>query len=54
VVGFLIRYPFTSGIALWLLDELIRNDMVIIVANVITFSLSPAILVLKIRFDVGH
>jgi MtN3 and saliva related transmembrane protein len=42
---------FTLGIALWLVYGLIRNDMVIIVANVITFSLSLAILVLKIRFD---
>jgi MtN3 and saliva related transmembrane protein len=42
---------FTLGIALWLVYGLIRNDIVIIVANVITFSLSLAILVLKIRFD---
>jgi MtN3 and saliva related transmembrane protein len=42
---------FTLGIALWLVYGLIRNDMVIVVANVITFSLSLAILVLKIRFD---
>jgi uncharacterized protein with PQ loop repeat len=46
-----IRYPFTLGIAPWLLHRLIRNDIVIIVANVITFSLSLAILVLNIRFD---
>jgi hypothetical protein len=42
VVGFLIRYPFTLGIALWLLHGSIRNDTVIIVANEITFSLSLA------------
>jgi MtN3 and saliva related transmembrane protein len=42
---------FTVGIALWLVYGLIRNDWVIIASNVVTFSLSLAILVLKIRFD---
>jgi MtN3 and saliva related transmembrane protein len=50
-VSLVMFIVFTLGIALWLLYGLIRNDPVIIIANVITFILALAILLLKLRFD---
>jgi MtN3 and saliva related transmembrane protein len=42
---------FTIGIALWLLYGVLRSDPVIIAANIVTFVLALAILILKVRFD---
>jgi MtN3 and saliva related transmembrane protein len=42
---------FTIGIALWLLYGVLRSDPVIIAANIVTFILALAILILKVRFD---
>jgi MtN3 and saliva related transmembrane protein len=42
---------FTFGIALWLLYGVLRSDPVIIAANIVTFILALAILILKVRFD---
>jgi MtN3 and saliva related transmembrane protein len=50
-VSLVMFVVFTLGIALWLLYGLVRNDLVIIVANVITFVLALAILLLKLHFD---
>jgi MtN3 and saliva related transmembrane protein len=50
-VSLVMFVVFTLGIALWFLYGLIRNDLVIILANAITFVLALAILLLKLRFD---
>jgi MtN3 and saliva related transmembrane protein len=50
-VSLVMFVVFTLGIALWFLYGLIRNDLVIILANAITFLLALAILLLKLRFD---
>lgn len=40
---------FTVGIALWLAYGILRNELPIVAANVVTLALSATILFLKIR-----
>ena len=42
---------FTVGVLLWLVYGLYLHSMPVIVSNVITFTLSLSILMLKLRFD---
>lgn len=42
---------FTVGTALWLMYGALAHSLPVMVANAITFVLSLAILVLKLRFD---
>ncbi|MFV1923043.1 MAG: SemiSWEET transporter [Methylotenera sp.] len=39
---------FTSGVALWLVYGLLKNDWPIIIANAVTVALSAMILILKV------
>jgi MtN3 and saliva related transmembrane protein len=50
-VSFGMFLLFTLGVALWLVYGILRQDLVIIVANTVTFILALTILILKLRFD---
>lgn len=41
---------FTSGVFLWLLYGISRNDFPVIIANAITFVFASTILIMKIRY----
>ena len=43
---------FLSGLLLWLIYGVIKNDWALIVANTITASLAALILLTKLRYDV--
>lgn len=43
---------FTLGLGLWLLYGLMREDLAIIIANIVTITLAGLILAMKIRNDV--
>jgi MtN3 and saliva related transmembrane protein len=42
---------FTFGVCLWLIYGLLKNDPVIIIANIITLLFASIILISKIRYD---
>ena len=45
---------FLTGIIFWLVYGLLRQDIVVILANAVTLVLALAILVLKVKFDGWH
>ncbi len=42
---------FTSGVALWLTYGIIREDLPIILANIVTLVLSASILYFKLKYN---
>jgi MtN3 and saliva related transmembrane protein len=42
---------FSVGVALWLVYGLIKKDLAIVVANVVTLALAAWIVVMKLRYD---
>ena len=42
---------FGIGVALWLVYGLMKNDLAIIIANIVTLVLAFCIVVMKLRYD---
>ncbi len=45
---------FSIGTALWLVYGLLAHSMPVLIANAVTFALSMAILILKIKYDAEY
>ncbi len=48
-ISTLMYSMFTSGVFLWLVYGILRNDIVIIVANAITLLLAATVLIMKLK-----
>lgn len=49
-VSFLMVLMLTVGVLLWIVYGLLRNDIVIIIANVVTLVLASTVLIFKIKY----